>query len=425
MSTAVAEKLEVCPKISATVRERMTKSRVRFLLTRPFYGTLAARLILTEANYMPTAATDGRRLLYNVEFVNKLSDSELDFLVAHEVLHCVYDHMAARGDRNPQVYNAACDYNINLTLVDNKIGTIIGSDKLGGGEPCYDTKYRDMSSYEIYEKLMEDSDNKNYSISPDGTITDEDGNVVGNISGMDVHLEAAQGDENGNDANGNPVDGMSADERKALQDEIKQAVINAAQSAGDEVPDDIKRMIGELTTPKMDWREVLRTQLESSLKRDFTFMRPSKRSGEVIFPGMSKDEELKVTVAIDTSGSISTEMLRDFVSEVQGIMDQYQDYEVTIMQFDTGVYGVEVFTAEGGEDISEYEIRGGGGTDFDAVWNYMKENDMEPDQLIMFTDGYPFGSWGDEDYCDTLFVIHGDTERRLESPFGITIHYDV
>jgi predicted metal-dependent peptidase len=184
-------------------------------------------------------------------------------------------------------------------------------------------------------------------------------------------------------------------------------------------------MIGELTTPKMDWREVLRTQLESSLKRDFTFMRPSKRSGEVIFPGMSKDEELKVTVAIDTSGSISTEMLRDFVSEVQGIMDQYQDYEVTIMQFDTGVYGVEVFTAEGGEDISEYEIRGGGGTDFDAVWNYMKENDMEPDQLIMFTDGYPFGSWGDEDYCDTLFVIHGDTERRLESPFGITIHYDV
>jgi predicted metal-dependent peptidase len=184
-------------------------------------------------------------------------------------------------------------------------------------------------------------------------------------------------------------------------------------------------MIGELTTPKMDWRDVLRTQLESSLKRDFTFMRPSKRSGEVIFPGMSRDEELKVTVAIDTSGSIGTEMLRDFVSEVQGIMDQYADYEVTIMQFDTGVYGVEVFTAEGGEDISEYEIRGGGGTDFDAVWNYMKENEMEPDQLIMFTDGYPFGSWGDEDYCDTLFVIHGDTERRLQSPFGVTIHYDV
>jgi predicted metal-dependent peptidase len=95
------------------------------------------------------------------------------------------------------------------------------------------------------------------------------------------------------------------------------------------------------------------------------------------------------------------------------------------MQFDTKVYGVETFTADGGEDISEYEIRGGGGTDFDAVWNHMKANAMEPDQLVMFTDGYPYGSWGDADYCDTLFVIHGDPEQRIESPFGMTIHYDV
>lgn len=422
-------KSEVSPKLSeitlTLVRERMTKSRVRFLLTKPFYGTLSARLIITAVDWLSTAATDGRRLLYSPEFVNKLSDSELDFLVAHEVLHCVYDHMGMRGDRNPQVWNAACDYNINLTLVDNKIGTIIGSDKLDGGEPCFDVKYRGMSSYEIYDQLMEGYDQKSYTVNADGTITDQDGNVVGNVSGMDVHLEPASGDENGLDANGNPVDGMSADERKQLQDEIKQAVINAAQSGGDDVPDDVKRMIGELTAPKMDWREVLRSQLESSQKRDFTFMRPSKRSGEVIFPGMSKDEELKVTVAIDTSGSISEEMLRDFVSEIQGIMDQYQDYEVTIMQFDTKVYGVETFTADGGEDISEYEIRGGGGTDFDAVWNYMKANEMEPDQLVMFTDGYPFGSWGDPDYCDSLFVIHGDPEQRIESPFGMTIHYDV
>ena len=423
MSTAVAEKVEVCPKMSRTVRERMTKSRVRFLLTKPFYGTLAARLILTETTEMSTAATDGRRLLYNVEFVNRLTDSELDFLIAHEVLHCVYDHMGARGDRDPQVYNAACDYNINLTLVDNKIGTIIGSDKLEGGEPCYDVKYRDMNSFEIYDDLMKGI--KQYTLNPDGTITDGDGNIVGNIASMDNHLGAGEGDEDGNDANGNPVDGMSADERKSLQDEIKQAVINAAQAAGDGVPADIKRMISDLTSPKMDWRDVLRTQLESSLKRDFTFMRPSKRSGEVIFPGMSRDEELKVTVAIDTSGSMSTDMLQDFVSEVQGIMDQYQDYEVTIMQFDTGVYGVDVYSADDGRDMNDYQIRGGGGTEFDAVWHYMKDNEMEPDQLIMFTDGYPWGSWGDEDYCDTLFVIHGDTEQRIEAPFGVTIHYDV
>lgn len=424
---AVAEQKVVDPAVSKRVAERMTKSRVRFLLNKPFYGTLAARLRLKEANWMPTAATDGKHLMYNAEFVDRLSDEELDFLIAHEVLHCVYDHMGARGDRNPQVYNAACDYNINLTLVENNIGKIIGKDKLDGGEPCYDTKYRGMNSFEIYDELMKDV--QQYTVNPDGSITDEDGNKVGQIGSMDEHLEQGSGsDEDGNGgtgANGQFTDGMTPEERKALQDEIKQAVLNAAQAAGaGNVPGDIERMLQELTAPKMDWRDVLRTQLESSLKRDFTFMRPSKRSGEVIFPGMSRDEQLEVTIAVDTSGSISVDMLRDFISEVQGIMDQYQDYEVTVMQFDTGVYGVDKFTADDGRDMSEYDLRGGGGTDFDAVWNYMKDHDMEPDQLVMFTDGYPFGSWGDEDYCDTLFVIHGDPQHRIESPFGVTIHYD-
>lgn len=438
MTTAVAEQKVVDPAMTARVKERITKARVRFLLNKPFYGTLAARLRVEEANWLSTAATDGRRLMFNTEFVDRLSDEELDFLIAHEVLHCVYDHMGARGDRHPQVYNAACDYNINLTLVENNIGKLIEADKLPGydkslpkdkqGGPCYDVKYKGMNSYEIYDELMKNV--QQYTVQANGDITDGDGNVVGNIGGMDEHLEpGGQGDEDGKgggkNGNGQFTDGMTPEERKALQDEIKQAVLNAAQAAGaGNIPGDIERMLQELTAPKMDWRDVLRTQLESSLKRDFTFMRPSKRSGEVIFPGMSRDEQLEVTIAVDTSGSISVDMLRDFISEVQGIMDQYQDYEVTVMQFDTGVYGVDKFTADDGRDMSEYDLRGGGGTDFDAVWNYMKEHEMEPDQLVMFTDGYPFGSWGDEDYCDTLFVIHGDPEHRIESPFGVTIHYD-
>jgi predicted metal-dependent peptidase len=117
-------------------------------------------------------------------------------------------------------------------------------------------------------------------------------------------------------------------------------------------------------------------------------------------------------------------MLRDFLSEVQGIMDQYQAYRVHIFQFDTGVYGAEDFTSDDGRTMDEYELKGGGGTDFDVVFNYMEEYGIEPDQLVMFTDGYPWGSWGNAEYCDTLFVIHGDKQRRLQSPFGVTVHYD-
>ena len=216
---------------------------------------------------------------------------------------------------------------------------------------------------------------------------------------------------------------MSEEEKKALQDEIKQAVIQAAQSAGPDVPESVKRMISELIAPRMDWRDVLRTQLESSLRSDFTFMRPSKRSGEVIFPGMNKDEELNVAVFLDTSGSISKDMLRDFLSEVQGIMDQYQSYNIVIAQFDTGVYGVETFTSDDGRTMRDYELVGGGGTDFDVVFKYMEEYGIEPDQMVMFTDGYPWGSWGNADYCDTLFVIHSDKQKSIEAPFGVTIHY--
>ena len=387
-----------------TAEERITQSRVRLLLTKPFFGQLAVRLKVEDATeWLPTAATDGRRFMFNRDFVNKLEDDQLDFLVGHEVLHCVFDHMQARGDRKPQLYNAAADYNINMTLVEQNIGKPITEDKLEGGKICLDWKYQGWNSYEIYDDLLKNQKE---------------------AKGMDVHMsEMEDGDGNGESGVG-PGEEMSEEEKKGLADEIKQATIQAAQAAGEGVPEAVKRMISELVAPKMDWRDILRTQLESSLKNDFTFMRPSKRSGEVLFPGMNKDEELNIAVALDTSGSISQAMLRDFLSEVQGIMDQYQSYKVHIFQFDTDVYGVDEFTSDDGRSMNEYKLKGGGGTDFDVVFKYMEENGIEPDQLVMFTDGYPWGSWGNENYCDTLFVIHGDKKKRITSPFGVTVHYE-
>ena len=403
LQTKTNSQESIMHKNSAEIR--ITESRVRLLLGKPFFGTLATRLAIKEVEHIPTAGTDGRTFMFNRDFIQSLDNAELDFLVGHEVLHCVFDHMTAREDRDHMLFNMAADYNINMTLVEQNIGKPISEDKLGGGKICLDWKYRGMNSYEIYDDLLKEG-------------------AVGET--MDVHFELGEGDDktDGEGQSVNVGDGPTEEERKQLADEIKQAVINACQHAGGDVPSNIKRMIAELIEPKMNWRELLRSQLESSIKSDFTFMRPSKRSGEVIFPGMNKDEQLDVVIALDTSGSISADMLREFLSEVQGIMSQYADYKIRVMQFDTNVYGDEVFTAEDGRDITEYDIIGGGGTDFDSVYTHLVENSIEPDQLIMFTDGYPFGSWGDENYCDTLFVIHGDERRRIEAPFGATIHYE-
>jgi predicted metal-dependent peptidase len=132
-------------------------------------------------------------------------------------------------------------------------------------------------------------------------------------------------------------------------------------------------------------------------------------------------QTIDVCCAIDMSGSISNKQATDFISEVKGIMDEYVDFNLDIWTFDTSVYGYKRFTADNAEEILEYECKGGGGTDFEANWEFMKESDIVPKKFIMFTDGYPCGSWGDEDYCDTLFVIHGN--NTIVAPFGQTAYY--
>jgi predicted metal-dependent peptidase len=136
---------------------------------------------------------------------------------------------------------------------------------------------------------------------------------------------------------------------------------------------------------------------------------------------MMNEETIDVAVGIDMSGSISDKQGKDFISEVKGIMDEYKDFNLDLWCFDTEVYGYKRFTGDNADEILEYQCSGGGGTDFEANWNFMKEHGIEPKKFIMFTDGYPCGDWGDEHYCDTLFIVHGNDQ--IIAPFGQTAHY--
>jgi len=397
-------------------RERITIARVQLLMNHPFFGNLATRLRIVEASdWCPTAATDGRHFYYNQYFVKALDDNELLFLIAHEVLHCVYDHMSidVREDRDPQLFNIAADYNINMTIEDNRIGRVITTVPI-----LLDRKYMGKTSFEIYDDLYANAEKININDLLDKM--------------LDEHLDGedgADGDGEGDDGGGKKSSRvkMTPEERKQIKDEVKNAVLQSAQAAGaGNVPADIQRMIKELTEPKMDWRSLLRVQFESSMKNDFTFTRPSRKAWHTnaILPGMNNGERFVGALALDMSGSIADMQAKEMLSEVKGIMEQYTDYEIHIWCFDTAVYGYEVFTSDDGRDIAEYQVRGGGGTDFMCNWNFMKEEGIEPNQFVMFTDGYPWNSWGDEDYCDTLFVIHGMGDSNFKAPFGVTAHYD-
>ena len=389
--------------------EKLITARVGLLLKHPFFGNLATRMKLVDASeWCSTLATDGRTFYYNNGFVHKLTPKEAEFGFAHEVLHNVFDHMGRRDSRDPTLSNIAADYAANQILKDERIGVVPSFIKI-----FQDDKYRGMSYEQIYDILYEKAEKI-------------DMGSLGEL--LDEHLDGdgdgdSDGDEDGNkDGKGRPR--LTEEEKKQIRDEMKEAVMAAAQSAGaGRVPAGIRRMISDFTEPKMDWRQILRMNIQSIFKSNFSFARPNRKSQHcgAILPGMMNEETIDVSVAIDMSGSISDVMAKDFISEVKGIMDEYKDFRLDLWCFDTEIYNYVRFTPDVADDILSYEVKGGGGTDFDANYEFMKREDIIPKKFIMFTDGYPCGSWGDEDYCDSLFVIHGND--TITAPFGQTAYY--
>lgn len=396
----------------ADVQERIVVARIGLLLRHPFFGNMATRLKIQAADdWLPTAATDGRNLYYNTQFFNAMSNKEIEFVIAHEILHCVYDHFSRRDHRDPKLYNIAADYIVNNLLVRDRIGL---KPKL---IDCFqDFKYEGWSSEEVYDELFKNA--KKINIDDLGELLDEH---------IDWEADDKEGDSKDGKDNGNGRPRLTKDELDQIKDEIKEAMIQAAQSAGaGNTPAGIQRLIKEMTEPKMNWRELLRQQIQSTIRSDYTFARPSRKGqcSGAILPGMNFSDTIDISIALDMSGSIGNAQAAEFLGEIKGIMDEFKEYQIKLWCFDTKVYNEQDFSADGGEELTNYEIMGGGGTDFDANWTYMKENDIQPKKFIMFTDGYPWNSWGDEDYCDTVFIIHGHPDKNLQAPFGHTAHYE-
>tara|TARA_R110001606_G_scaffold135304_2_gene272276 strand:- start:14879 stop:16240 length:1362 start_codon:yes stop_codon:yes gene_type:complete len=401
------------------VKEMIVAGRVRMLIKHPFFGTLATRLKLVEAEWCPTAAVDGKHFYYNSDFFRTLTSDEIDFVVGHEVFHCVYDHCGIGGrlmdfpedQRDGKLWNIAADYKVNQATVEAKIGVM-------PKQALYDKKYYKAYTEEIYSDLIKQK---------------EDGKDFSETETLDEHLfgdgeGSGEGQSGDSDPTGRgaPIK-ISKEEAKQIKDQMKQAVLQAAQASGaGNLPGDIKRMITDMTEPKMDWKDYLNLSIQSSHKSDFTWMRQSRKSRSmgIYLPGMDNDVKVDAAIAIDVSGSISKDMIRDFLGEIYGIMQQFPDFTLKVWTFDTKAYteSYKEFTPMNADEINEYEIIGCGGTDFACNWDFMEENEIEPDKFIMFTDGYPFGSWGNPAYCDTLFVMHGT--NSIVPPFGEYTYYE-
>lgn len=405
------------PRIDSLARDRLIGARVSLLLNHSFFGNLATRLKLINADdWCSTAATDGRNFYYNSRFIQKLDRGEVEFLFGHEVLHVCYDHMGRRGDRDPQLFNIANDYAVNADLKRHKVGKFITT------VPClYEAKYDGKTSEEIYEDLMKNAKKINMDQLVDQLIDDHmDGDGEGDGDGED-------GDQEGKGRGKRPKP-LSAEEREQLRQEIKQNIIAAAKAAemqgAGNLPAGIKRMIDSITEPQMPWRELIQTNLTSAIRSDYSFIRPSRRSWhmDAIMPGMTPGEEIDIAVAIDMSGSISSKQAAMFLGEIRGIMESFDSYRIHVFCFDTEIYNPQDFNSDNMDTIESYEPKGGGGTDFDAIFKHLKDRNGDTKRLVVFTDGYPCGSWGDENYTDVTWIIHGNDS--IKPPFGTWAYFN-
>jgi predicted metal-dependent peptidase len=392
-----------------TAADAIVAARVHLLMKYPFFGTIALRFELVDAtDSLATAATDGLRLYYNSDFILGMKPAERVFVLAHEVLHVVFWHLRRKGKRNHDLFNMACDYVVNALLIDETCGrmpvriTVRKGKKTEERVGLYDKKYRGWSSEDVYEDLLKRN--------------------VKPVKGLDDHLEAVE-DKDGKEVIRLPGGGVAASSEAEIRDEVRQIVLDAAAVAAGKMPQGLERQIRDLIDPQLDWRDLLNAHLQSSRRAEYDFTVADRKVVPygIHLPSLHQDERLDMAAALDCSGSVNEEMLRTFLSELRGILDTFSDYVVRLFCFDTQVYGYLEITPENADDLLDYTPKGRGGTAFECVWEYLEDNDIQPDRLVLYTDGYPAKSWGDPDYCDTLFVIYGP--KSIIPPFGQAAYF--
>jgi predicted metal-dependent peptidase len=364
-----------------------------------------------------TAATNGRDARYGRAFVDSLTDKELAFLIMHENMHKCYRHLTtwrALYEKDRSVANHACDYVINIQLADmDPEGKLLNmpTDK-NTGKPIglIDKRFRGMDTKQVFDILMQEQKKRG------GGAGDEQSDGESDSSGgLDQHdWDGAQ-------------DGMSKEEQEQLGRDIDQALRQGGIYAG-KVGGNMPREIGELLKPKVNWREVLRRFVRTSLKdRDSVSWRRAHKNylwQDVILPSIMGKRVKSLVIAMDTSGSIQGELLTSFLSEMNAIVRDIGADRIDILYWDTEVAGHETYKGSNKDIVHRTNPKGGGGTDPDCVVDFMHEHKLKPDALIMLTDGYMHSNrqkWASIK-APTLWCVIGNT--NCEVPNGQKLNID-
>ena len=372
----------------------------------------------------PTAKTNGRDEVYGRGFVAKLRDAELAFLIAHEASHKMYRHLTTwkkLHDENHKLANQACDYVINLMLKDlDPNGSIIAMpmyrDGPNIGKPIglVDEKYRGMNTKQVFDLLKQEQKDKGEGGEP-GDEGGEGGEPCdGGDGGLDEHDWGGAKE-------------MSDTEKADLERDIDQAIRQGlmAQKRAGGGTGGVNRELAELMEPKVNWREVLREFVKATCraKDSSSWRRPNRRylSAGMYMPSMIGEKVGHIVIAVDTSGSVGGPELAEFLSEVKGVAEEVNPDVIDLIYWDGEVAGHEVYKDNDVANIIDStKPRGGGGTSPSCISRYLKKEAIEPECIIVLTDGYVGGDWGSDWTAPILWAITGGGDMVAEH--GKTIH---
>ena len=364
--------------------DKLQKVRTKMVIQHPFFGVLLlhCRTLWTEA--VPTAATDGKDIYINKEFIEDLSIPQLMGLLTHEIMHKMLLHALRRAEREGKRWNLACDYVINDALLSD--GFILPD----GG--CVSDKYtRHMTADHVYNALPPDTDFPGW-----GGAENDDHLLPGNMTPSEQNQLAAQ-----------------------IREQVAEATIIAKQAG--KMPGNIERLVTKLLEPKIDWKEQLRHFFNTVSEDEPTFVRPDRRMlvHDLYMPSLTGQKLGTVGIVFDTSGSIyhHKEAVDAFCAEIKNIVNDIGVTETHVFCVDTRLVSHETYDEH---DELEFNLKGGGGTAFNEAFQGILDMELPIEALLVFTD---MEIWDIEqlpEIAPTLWVSYGKT--NIEQPFGEKIN---
>lgn len=415
---------------------RLLLSRMRILCNNGFYGLLLMHMIYSIDVNCETAATDGRRIFFGPRFLDELSDSELDFVMMHEILHVVLQHCFRQGDRDDEQFNIACDIvvNSNILLSENMNLNAITLKKYGesmhlapDGKEGYE-----YTAEQVYEMLLpspaggEQKPALTGTLGEDGSDDEKDGDAKGSALGRTEKTQAKNKVTEGAWDDHTRWGMEEADDtlrdvwEKRFEDACEAISLRDPSNQRGLLPLFAERLLKELKKPQTDWRTILTEFIQEEIT-DYSFSPPDRRFEDSAFflPDFNGKEDMAedILFMIDTSDSVSDEMITAAYSEVKGAIDQFDGkLKGWLGFFDAAIIEPRHFTDEA--EFLLIKPAGGGGTDFQIIFEYVYQHmaDHLPVCIIILTDG--FAPFPKEELAMDIPVLWLLNNKQVEPPWG-------